>query len=36
MKTGFYNLDNIIKLNSPQLIVCSSADNVIETFFTNV
>lgn len=36
MKTGYYDLDNIIKLESPQLIVCSSADNVIETFFTNI
>ena len=36
MKTGYYDLDSIIKLESPQLIVCSSADNVIETFFTNI
>lgn len=36
MKTGFYELDNIVKLNSPQLIVCSSADYVIESFFTNI
>ena len=36
VKTGYYDLDNIIKLESPQLIVCSSADNVIETFFTNI
>lgn len=36
MKTGYYELDNIINLNKPQLIVCSSADYVIESFFTNV
>ena len=36
MKTGYYELDNIINLNKPQLIVCSSADCVIESFFTNV
>lgn len=36
MKTGFRDLDNIIKLNAPQLIVCSSAYYVIEIFLTNV
>lgn len=36
MKTGYYEIDNIINLNKPQLIVCSSADYVIESFFTNV
>ena len=32
MKTGFKDLDNIIKLRNPQLILCVSADYVIEDF----
>ena len=36
MKTGFKDLDNIINLNEPQLIVCTSADYVIHPFLSNV
>ena len=36
MKTGFYELDDIINLNKQQLIVCSSVDNVIEAFLINI
>ena len=36
MKTGFYELDDIIDLNKQQLIVCSSVDNVIEAFLINI
>ena len=36
MKTGFKDLDNIIKLRSPQLILCVSADYVIEDFLLNI
>lgn len=33
MKTEFDDLDNIVKLKSPQLILCTSFDYVIEDFF---
>ena len=36
MKTGFKDLDNIIKLRNPQLILCVSADYVIEDFLLNI
>lgn len=36
MKTGYYDLDEIIKLNKPQLIVCSSADYVVEALLKNI
>ena len=36
MKTEYYDLDEIIKLNKPQLIVCSSADYVIEPLLKNI
>ena len=36
MKTEYYELDKIIELNNSQLIVCSSADKIIETFLCNI
>lgn len=36
MITGFNELDNIVKLNKPQLIVCSSVDPIIEVFLLNI
>lgn len=36
MITGFNELDNILKLNKSQLIVCSSVDPIIEVFLLNI
>ena len=35
MKTGYKELDNLINLNKPQLIVFTSADYIIELFLSN-
>ena len=36
MKTGFDDLDNIVKLKSPQLILCVSSDYIIGDFLLNI
>ena len=36
MKTGFDDLDNIVKLKTPQLILCVSSDYIIGDFLLNI